>query len=246
MTDSSLISTRALTARDLEDFGVCPRKFLLAATASRDETQGLLGGPAMLTRAVRNTLHEALAPGSAGTVAEALARFEAHFEGRYCADSREEDELADLGRRVLREVLSASAERDVLATNVLYEGEIDGERFQASADLLLRTDSGLELVRFTLSRKAPTPAELGQNPGTVILHDLATPAHPGEAITIVIEALRAGARVVASLGDGRLEATREALLRRARTLRAASEFGAVKGSHCRWCRSQRRCPEWRR
>ncbi len=271
------ISTRPLTARNLEDFAACPLKFMFSVTASKEETQRMLGGPAMLTRAVRDTLQELLAGGDPLRVSErdALDAFEARFESQYCADSREEDELRELGRRVLgeyvqrvelphsdralqcpvldlsdqRRLQSATTRRDaarVASVNLTFEGEIDGQRFLAVADVVFETPEGSEIVRYTMARKVAGAGELGRDQATVLLHELAAQTYGEGPFRIVIEALRQGVQTVPDFGDGRREETLEGLIRLSRRIRDTREFAPLKGRHCQWCRSRRRCPQWQR
>ena len=246
------LAARALTARNLEDYASCPRKLMFSITASREELEKLLGGPAMLTRAIRTALQDTLSgrPLAELDRAALLAAFEASFEGRYCADSREEDELRETGREVLAAYARRGAEPGaggvrVEAGDLQFEGQIEGQPFRASADLILVSDGQRELVRCSMSRRLPTPAELGQDANVLLLHELASQRYNEGETRIVVEALRHDARVIPEFGEGR-EAGLAELVRAAGGIRRARDFPPAKGEHCRWCRSRRRCPAWRR
>ena len=247
------LAARALTARNLEDYAVCPLKLMFSLTASKDELEKLLGGPAMLTRAIRSALQEM---GGGRLLAEldatALrASFAGHFEGRYCADSREEDELRETGRQVLAAFAARSTAPGtegvrVEAGDLQLEGEIAGQPFRAAADLMLVAEGRREIVRCSMSRKLLTPAELGKDANVLLLHELAAQRYNEGETRIVVEALRQGARVEPDFGESGREAGLAEIVRAAGGIRRAREFPPQKGEHCRWCRSRRRCPAWRR
>jgi hypothetical protein len=252
MTESDP-STRALTARNLEDYATCPQKFVFSVTASHDELEKLLGGPAMLTRAIRSALQDAFGGGSLAELDRTalLGAFAAHFDGRLCADSREEDELRETGRQVLASYarrLARESDDGVTATvgDLQFEGELEGHRFRATADLVLVADGQRDVLRYSMSRKLPTPEELGKDLSVLLLHELAVQRYNDGRTRVVVEALRHDARVAPDFGDGRREEGLAQLARLAGAVRRAREFPPDKGEHCRWCRSRRRCPAWRR
>jgi len=235
-----------LTARNLEDFALCPRKYLLSHFVPRGEARAFVGGPAALHRAVRAALMEAYAAG--GPEAFGLARLQAAFaqnwDGSCCRDSLEEERLQREGLRMLAQHLQSPVMGADLRADVRLEADLEGQAFVAVADVL-GTDPP-QVVRFSTSRRPPSPGELPEDLSWGLLWLLATEALGRQDVTGVLWDLRRERRVEYTLdGPGRDELRRR-LLAGARAIRSERAFEPRKGQHCRWCRSRLQCPAWGR
>lgn len=229
-----------LTARNLEDFLQCPRKFLLSFVTSRTQGTQFVGASAALHRAVRDALLELHAAGAVSPAAVTEA-FERHFDGKACRDSREEEDCRRDGLRMLQ----AQAAEPLLppgACDVRLELSLGEHQFIAVADLLQPDPPGV--YRLITGRRPPSPAELTSRltPGLLWL---AAAAGLGEALTAHVVDLRKQRLLPYQLDAEQREALRALLITTAGRIRREREFAANRGSHCRWCRSQSDCPAWK-
>ena len=234
-----------LTGRNMEDFVLCPRKYLLSSFASRARTQERLGGPAALHLAVRSALLEAYRALPARLPANALvAAFEAAWDGTACRDSKEEEDLHRDGLRMVQEHhAQPAAVEGAVQVDVRLEGELEGFRFVAVADVLAVTPP--VALRFVTSRKPPPQAQLVEEPGWRLLYLLAR-ERPGAAGTVGTMAdLRHGKLVQFALDPAQRGLAVAELTRVAGRIRTERAFGPNRGTHCRWCRSRSDCPAWR-
>ena len=236
-----------LTARNLEDFVECPRKYLLSHFSTRAHTREFIGGPAALHRAVRAALlgMYAVADPTRHPLEALLAAFEEVWDGAACADSREEEDLHRDGIAILTrhhgEPLTLCGET---LTDLRLEESIGGHVFVAVADVV-----GSEpptLVRFTTSRRPPSPGELPDDLSWALLYLLGLRRFASEQPVCVMADLRRGRQVSYALdapARARVEARLGALAGR---IRGEREFPTMTGRHCRWCHSRRECPAWHR
>lgn len=235
-----------LTARQVEDFAQCPCKYLLAAFATRQQTREFLGGPAALGQAVRAAMMMLYGAGGPAQVAleHVLRTFEEHWQGSECKDSREEEDLHRHGLRMLEAhyesplALSARAQ-----TELRFEGEIGGHRFVATADIV--EPGAHTVIRFTTSRRPPSGAQAAEDLSWGLLLLLASEALGGEVAGQIV-VLRTGERIEVTPDDQARRTVAERLISAARRIRRETRFEPVTGKHCRWCRSRRDCPAWRK
>jgi hypothetical protein len=230
-----------LTARNLEDFVQCPRKYLLSFLVARAEGTRFVGAAAALRRAVRDSLLELHAAGGASEEA-AREAFERHFEGAACRDSREEEDARRDGLRMveaqLREPLLPPGQCDVRLELALGE-----HVFVAVADVLSPAPPGV--YRLVTSRRPPSPSELVERLSPALLW-LAAAGALGEEVTAHGVDLRQGRLLPYRLEAPQRSALEARLVALADSLRREYEFPANRGTHCRWCRSQPDCPAWKR
>lgn len=235
-----------LTARNLEDFALCPRKYLLSHFVPRGEARAFVGGPAALHRAVRAALMEAYAAGGPKAFGpdRLRAAFARNWDGSCCRDSLEEEQLQRDGLRMLDQHLQEPVVGEDLRVDMRLEAELDGQRFVAVADLL--GSKPAQVVRFSTARRPPSPGQLREDLSWGLLWLVGREALGGDSLTGVLWDLRNARRVEYALDA----ATREELIRRltagARAIRGEHEFETRKGQHCRWCRSRLQCPAWGR
>lgn len=259
-----------LTARNLEDFAQCPRKYLLSFFSTRARTQQFIGGPAALHRAVRSALLEMYATGGPGAYAldKMVEAFEESWDGSACKDSKEEEDLHRDGVLMLqrhaqrplqlggpgssaasephstgREPARATKSVEV-QTDLRLEGDIGGHLLVAVADLAVPDPP--RVVRFTTSRRPPSPGELPKDLSWGLLYLLGLRHFEDEDLVCVMADLRKGREIEFALDAAqcsRLEARISGLADR---IRQEREFPAVTGKQCRWCRSRRECPAWRK
>lgn len=227
-----------LTARNLEDFLQCPRKFLLSFVAGHAESSRFIGAPAALHRAVRDSLLELLATGGS---ADFHTTFERHFDGQACRDSREEE---DCRRDALR-ILETALHEPLLPPgepDVRLEVLIDDQPFLAVADWLRRDPPGV--FRLTTGRRPPSPAELTARltPGLLWL---AGAAALGEELTAHVVDLRRNRLLPYQPSPDQQQTLRDLITTTAARIRRERQFPANRGAHCRWCRSQSQCPAWK-
>lgn len=243
-----------LTAGVLEDFGTCPRKFLLSFVASDAEKRRLRGGAAALHQALRATLLECYQfGGPSGTSPEFLQeRFEHHWEGRWCQDSLEEQQLHRAGQQILADYHAAHVgdPRQFVAGDQRLAAEVGGQAFVAVADLVLAPEPGtVEVARLVSSRSPLSAAELRTDLSAQLLWLLANDHFTRQGATTVrvlyysLRQLRA--REVA-LDEEQAAYLQKDLRSRVAQLRREVEFAPRKGPYCRWCRSRPRCPLWQR
>jgi len=150
---------KALSARMLEDFELCPRKFLLSHFLSWEEERRFRGGPAALHEAVRQALIECYERGgpSVCSLDILLESFAAHWRGELCADSLEEEQLYEQGRQMLQNYHADHCEDKafVLATDLRMEHIMAGQSLVAVADVVLggSADMGTDTASKLLCQK---------------------------------------------------------------------------------------------
>jgi hypothetical protein len=242
---------RPLTARNLEDFALCPRKYLLSFFETREHLRRFLGGPAALGQALRRALIEFHQRGGVEAVTEAElgALFEADWDPALCADSLEAELLHRDGRRMLT-AYHEGQQRDpapVVRVDMRMEEEIGGERFVAVADRVDELPEGpLRLVRFTSSHRPPSPAALAEDTSALLLLAVGRRQFPERCVEVAVHALRPGRLIMLVTTDEEAARFESSLLRRARTVRSETAFAPRKGAQCKWCRSIWQCPAWPR
>jgi len=257
----SELPRRALTARNLEDFALCPQKYLLSFFTTRAQSRRFIGGPAALHRALRSALIQMYRTGGPQQIVQStlLQFFEDNWEGGLCADSLEEEQLHSEGIEILQAYYEAHKDQAdrTIACEMRFEGEIAGHRFVAVADRVEQADDGIvTLLRYKSSRRPPGPAELAQDISAGLLLMLGQ-AHfadedlSGEAALtaqarcqVAVYALRPGRLVVAPINESGLACLREQTINLAEQVRQTQDFSTNKGRHCRWCRSRGQCPAW--
>lgn len=238
---------RPLTARNLEDFALCPQKFLLSFFVSPAQSDRFRGGPAALQRAARAALLACYREGGPAQVPveRLLEAFEAHWDGSLCADSLEEEQLHRQGQEMLRRYHEqhAAAPTRVLAVDQRLEAEIGGHRFVAVADRVDDLGQGTLLLRYRTTRDMPGPKALAKDLSTALLLLVGEAAYqrPAQA---AIYALRAGRLVVAEISPAQKRAWEEEIVARAAQVRAARDYPTNVGQHCRVCRCRPLCPAW--
>jgi len=241
-----------LTARMLDDFATCPRKFLLSFFSTDQDARRLRGGAAALHQAVRQALldHYQFGGPSQRPVAELLARFEDHWDGRRCADSLEEQQLHAAGLEMLVAYHAAHAAEalTVLATDLRLTGQVAGREFVAVADLVTGpVEREVTVTRLVSSRRPLSAAELGTDISAELLWLLATTRYGEDgAVRVLYYALRQGRAREVSLDAEQAAYLRQDLAARVGRIHREEEFAPRQGSYCRWCRSRSRCPLWRR
>ncbi|MDI9585894.1 MAG: PD-(D/E)XK nuclease family protein [Acidobacteriota bacterium] len=234
-----------LSARNLEDYRQCPRKYLLSAFVTREQADSHVGGPAILSRAVRAALLSMYAAGGPDALPlGALERiFEDNWDGRACRDSREEEDLHRDGLRIIAAHHAAPLDLpSPLATDVRLEQEIGGEAFVAVADLV--SAEGSHVARFTTSRRPPSPGQIANEMPWTTLFVLARAAHPGS--TVLMVDLRRNRTVEVALDEAKEREATQMLLEVTAKINADRAFEPVTGKHCQWCRSRKDCPAWQR
>lgn len=240
---------RPLTARNLEDYALCPQKYLLSCFQPPRETGRSLGGPAALHHAVRAALIESDRAGGLAAVSleQLLDWFDQHWDGAACSDSLEEEQFERQGREMLRRHYEAHAEQGpALAVDVRLEGEIGGQQFVATADRVEeQPDGSLLLLRYKTTRRPPGPGELAGDLSAGLLWLLGE-RHFGRPVQVGIVALRRGRRIRAEFPPDAREALARRLTTEAERLRRAQGYPPRQGPHCRACRSRTECPAWRR
>lgn len=246
--------TQPLTARMLDDFAVCPHKFLLSFFATRSHDTHFRGAPAILHQALRQALIELYRLGGPAkcSIESVTAAFDRHWDGSLCKDSVEEERTRRTGLLLLEKYHAdqAHAERVVIATDRRYEGEVGGQRFVAVADVCLEDAESTHIVRrFVSSRYPLSETELAKDISARLLFILAhdnTSAELHDRLRITYYALRQSRERPVLLSSEEVEYARRDILSRSARIHRETEFTPVKGKHCRWCRSQDRCPLWQR
>ncbi len=241
---------RPLTARNLADYAQCPQKYLLSTFISREETRRFLGGPATLHQALRQALVDCYRRGGPAQVPLSVveASFEEAWDGSACADSLEEERLHGEGLRLLGEYHERHRARFPTAHEVDLRMEIErgGHRFVAVADAVMREEDGnLSAWRWLSTRRPPSLTEIGEGPGWGLLFACAREQFPGEDVSVTMYSLRRGAGHQVRFREEALEKLLHRLTRAADRIRVATDFPAVTGEHCRWCRARSRCPALR-
>ncbi len=243
------LQRRQLTARNLEDFRLCPHKYLLSLLLTPADSRKFLGGPAALQRATRAALVECYRDGGPQQVPldSLLELFEQDWEGRLCSDSLEEAQLHARGVDVLTAYHHAHHDQpnQTIAVALRLAGEIEGFSFVAVADRVDRDESGLiTLLRYRSASKTPGPGALGKDISAGLLLLLGTMHYAPQPCQSAIYALRRGRLTVAEIDEAQLARVREQIIETATELKSAQDFPAHKGQHCRWCRSRANCPAW--
>lgn len=242
---------RPFTARNIADYRQCPRKFLLSWFVPREETRRFLGGPATLHQALRQALVDCHRLGGPAQVSlERLkTTFEDAWDGSACADSLEEERLHAQGLRMLHEfhetrsATSGGRSADVVEVDLRMEIELGEHRFVAVADAVLcEDDGGINGVRWLSTRRPPSQRELFESPGWVLLFACMREHFPDEDVSVTMYSLRRGSGHRVRYRQEELEPLLRSLTRVADRMRVDTEFPAVTGKHCRWCRARGRCP----
>ncbi len=244
------VPQRPLTARNLQDFILCPQKYLLSFFTSQAESRRFIGGPAALHRALRSALVQTYQLGGPTQIPEStlLTLFEDNWEGELCADSLQEERLHAEGREMLRAYYQSHQDKanPAIATDLRLEGEIGGYDFVAVADRVDQAEDGtITLLRYKSTRRPPGPAELAQDISAGLLLLLGETHFAPSECQVAIYALRPGRLTVAPIDEPQHRSVRERIISLARRVRQTRQFPTNKGSHCRWCRSQAQCPVWR-
>ncbi|NSW54979.1 MAG: PD-(D/E)XK nuclease family protein [Armatimonadetes bacterium] len=234
-----------LSARNIEDYRQCPRKYLLSSFVTREQADTHVGGPAILGRAVRAALLSMYAAGGpdALPLGDLEGIFEDNWDGSACRDSREEEDLHRDGLRMIAAHHAAPLDLPgPLAVDVRLEQEIGGETFVAVADLVAA--EGSTVARFTTSRRPPSPAQIARDMPWATLFLLARAAYP--APTVLMADLRRNRTVEVALDAEQVREATQVLVDVAARINADRAFAPVTGKHCQWCRSRKDCPAWQR
>ncbi len=249
---------RPLTARNLEDYALCPRKYMLSFFEPPGGVRRFLGGPAALGRALRRAIIEFHRLGGVDEVGQQrlVALFEEYWEPALCADSLEEEKLHAEGVEMItayyERVASGQAEwaagqARVVEVDLRMEVEIEGEWFVAVADLVVATqDQGRRLVRFTSARRPPGPGELAKDTSALLLLAVGKQHFAGHQVEVGYCRLRGGRLIVPQITEQALAQFTGRVVQQARIMRQDKEFEPRKGKQCRWCRSRSQCPVWRK
>lgn len=240
-----------LTARMLDDFATCPRKFLLSFFTTRDAERHFRGGSAALHQAVRAAvldLYASATPGPA-SLQSLLDGFEAYWDGSLCVDALEEEQLHAQGQRMLRDYHEdhAGDAARVLATDVRLEGMLGEQRFVAVADLILSPERRrVEYQRLVTSRSPMGSAELAKDISAQLLWLLAhdQPVDESVEVTVSYHALRKRKTYEVILTTEEAQQVRREIVSRVARIHRETAFTPQKGKYCRWCRSRARCPAW--
>lgn len=236
-----------LTARMLDDFATCPRKFLLSFFTTRDAERHFRGGSAALHQAVRTAVLDWHKLGGPAQVL--LDGFEAHWDGSLCADALEEEQLHAQGLQMLREYHEdhAGLPARLIGTDVRLEGRLGEQAFVAIADLVFSPEPGrVEYQRLVTSRSPLGPAQLAQDISAQLLWLLAHDQHAAEPteVTVSYYALRKRKAYEVALLPEEADYVRREIISRVARIRREADFTPQKGKYCRWCRARARCPAW--
>ena len=236
-----------LSARNLEDYLLCPRKYLLSYFVARGQSVRHIGGPAMVARAVRAALVEgysALAPGSPEpySLDRLIAAFEEHWDGRVCADALEEQNLHRDALRMLQTHWEQPLPLGQGAhTDLRLEAEVAGHPMVAVADVA--SEAPPRVVRFTTSRRPPSPGKLTSDLSLGLLWLLGA-QRLGPATGGLLVDLRQGRVMQYALDDAAAAALEARIADIASRIRRERDFPPYKGKPCHWCRSRADCPAW--
>ena len=238
---------KPLTAGNLLDYQLCPRKFLLASFAPAHQLRAL-GAVRALHAAIRATLVACDRAGGPAAVSLQWLRdeFRRRFDGRACADSLEEERTIKLGLAILArwQAYQPQADEELVGADVLLAGSIEDLDFVATADRVVRLGDGrLAVARYDVRARPPSARKLAQDFSIGLLVTLAED-HYGERPIARLYALRADRIIDAELGDDQIAAVRQRALTTARAIRADTTFEARPGQQCSWCRVRAQCPEW--
>jgi len=240
---------RRLTARNLQDFELCPQKYLLSLSISPAEARQFIGGPAALRGAVRATLIDCYRRGGPQEISQPslLDLFEQHWEGELCADSLEESQLHSRGVRMLIDYYQThhEAANQTIAVDLRLTGEIAGHDFVAVADRINRDDSGIvTLLRYNTSASPPGPGALAKDISAGLLLLLGSQHYASEQCQTAIYALRRQRLIIADVDADQRQRLREKITDLAAQVHSAQDFPTQEDQHCRWCRSRAQCPAW--
>jgi len=249
-----------LSARVLDDYALCPRKFLLSFFISRDDERRFRGGPAALHDAVREALVDCYNLGGPPVTDPQVLRdsFEAHWQGDLCTDSIEEEQLHEQGLQMLQDYHDDHRAEpvEVLATDRRLEATLEGQAFVAVADVVLSCAEEVRVLRFVTARRPLTEEQLTNDLSAQLLWLLApslgAPASP-EGLSpskasrhVVFYSLRERTAREVVLDPDHVAHIRHELASHAARLYREHDFAPVKGKYCRWCRVRNRCPLWQR
>lgn len=240
-----------LTARLLEDFALCPRKFLLSFFVTEQDQRRLRGGPATLHQAVRQALLALYQLGGPAQrpLDELRECFERHWDGSRCADALEEQQLYRAGHEMLERYHAAHVDdsRRLVAHDLRLTGTAGGQELVAVADLVLQGEgTDLDVIRFVTSRRPLSEAELAEDLSAQLLWLLVNQHFGGDSSRVLYYALREGRSRPVVLDQGQVARLREDLAARVGRIHREEEFAPRKGPYCRWCRSRTGCPLWQR
>ncbi len=243
------LQRRRLTARNLQDFELCPKKYLLSLSITPTEARKFIGGPAALQWAVRGTLIDCYRRGGPQEISQQslLDLFEQHWKGDLCADSLEERQLHSRGIKLLTDYYQAHRQtpNQTIAGDLRLTGEIAGHDFVAVADRVDRDESGvITLLRYKTSASPSGPGTLGKDISAGLLLLLGSQHYTSEQCQTAIYALRPQRLIVADIDADQRQRLREQIIALADEVHSAQDFPTQKGQHCRWCRSRAQCPAW--
>jgi hypothetical protein len=238
---------RPLTAVNLLDYALCPRKFLLSHFAPARQARAL-GATRALHSAVRGTLVACDQAGGPGAVSLEWLRqeFLRRFDGAACADSLEEEQTRRLGLRILADFQAQqrSAGVQVVGSDVRFAGRIEDLEFVGVADRVERGPQGeLFVARYDVTRQPPGPQRLQRDFSMGLLVVLAE-GQLGQRPWARLYALRKGKVYEVAFAEGQLERVRQRALSLARAIGADRQFVARPGDYCGWCRVRSACGVW--
>jgi len=240
-----------LTASLLEAFALCPMKFHLYRLGGADTgATRRVDAARALHAAAKHALDECYRAGGprAYPVERLCADFTAAFEGRACADSREEEQQRTTGLRVLTEYHAGHLDDAIegVRVDVTLEGALGQWNWRAPADRREgRPDGSVAYVRYSTARRPPTPGELAEDLRTGLLQLLAEAAE-GRPVEIEVHALRSQRALDATKRPDQLAEIERQLTTSAAAALALDDPAALKGRHCRWCHVRGVCPAWAR
>jgi len=240
---------RRLTARNLQDFKLCPQKYLLSLAVAPSKAREFIGGPAALQGAVRGALVNCYQRGGPQELSQQdlLALFEQHWQGELCVDSLEESQLHARAIEILTAYHRAHYDQpnQAIAVNLRLTGEIAGYEFVAVADRVDQDESGLlTLLRYKTSASPPGPGALAKDISAGLLLLLGSQHYASEQCQTAIYALRRQRLIIADIDADQRQQLCKQIIGLAEEVHSAQDFPPKKGRHCRWCRSRAQCPAW--
>jgi CRISPR/Cas system-associated exonuclease Cas4 (RecB family) len=238
---------RPLTAGNLGDYSLCPRKLLLSLFAQADQRRAL-GASRALHGAIRAALVAADRQGGPAAVTLEWMRGELlrRFDRTACADSLEEEQTQKAGVRILAEWQAAARDHEdaLVGADVRYEAAFEDLPFSAVADRVeRRCDGRLVVARYDVTLRPPGPRKLLTDFSMGLLVGVAEAAI-GETPLGRLYGLRVGKTYEAEYDEARLEAVRRRAMTVARAVRADLAYEPRLGDHCRWCRVRASCSAW--
>ena len=181
-------------------------------------------------------------PTYAGAYEDVARVFEERWDGSLCKDSREEEDLHRDGLLMLqRHVEAFRAPAAQWRCDARMEAEFHGHRFVAVADVACEEPT--RFLRFSTSRRPPSPSELREDLSWVLLY-LVGRAQGDEAAIATMVDLRRARPVDYSLEPQERERMAARIAAIAGRIGQEREFSPVKSRQCRWCRSRAQCPLW--